>query len=210
RPKTVNGFGIAGICLIRLKHMRPKLFPSFIGTGSENAAHRVAVEWDTDGITQNGVYIPRRDTSSFLNTLAGDRLFPGGYNLARFDVRESESRYHISMDSLDGSTQLTVDGQTTEHLPDDSIFDTVAECSRFFEEGSIGYSPAKLNSRFDGLELRTVNWRVQPLKVTNVRSSFFDDRDAFPSGAVAFDNALLMEDIEHEWHSTGQLCCIGD
>lgn len=63
-PKLVNGFGIAGICLIRLKEIRPKYFPGFLGLSSENAAHRIAVEWRTNGLRQEGVYIPRRDTSS--------------------------------------------------------------------------------------------------------------------------------------------------
>ena len=49
RPKIVNGFGIGGICLIRLKSIRPRYFPFRWGFGSENAAHRIAVEWDVGG-----------------------------------------------------------------------------------------------------------------------------------------------------------------
>jgi hypothetical protein len=30
RPQLVAGFGIAGICLIRLKRIRPKHFPSWL------------------------------------------------------------------------------------------------------------------------------------------------------------------------------------
>ncbi len=208
RPQIVNGFGIAGICLIRLKHIRPRLFPTLVGISSENAAHRIAVEWDADGITQNGVYIPRRDTSSCLNAFAGGRLFPGLHNRARFDVRETENEYHIAMDSIDGSVHVAVDGRTTDELPVDSVFATVTECSQFFEAGSLGYSPANSTAQFDGLELRTVSWRVQPLGVTHVQSSFFDDRDAFPEGSVTFDNALLMRGIDHEWHSRESLCCV--
>ena len=225
RPQTVNGFGVAGICLIRLKHIRPKMLPSFLGISSENAAHRIAVEWDANGATQTGVYIPRRDTSSFLNAFAGGRIFPGVHNRARFDVRETESEYHIAMDSVDGSARVAVDGRTTDELPDNSIFATVEKCSQFFESGSLGYSPASSegnqpascdgnqpassNSQFDGLELRTIDWRVQPLEVTNVQSSFFDDVDVFPAGSVTFDNALLMRGIDHEWHSRESLCCDG-
>src|SRR4051812_8003028 len=72
RPKLVSGFAIAGICLIRLEQIRPDGLPSFVGVSSENAAHRIAVEW-TDALErpQEGVYIPRRDTSSRLNTVVG-------------------------------------------------------------------------------------------------------------------------------------------
>src|SRR5262245_8576944 len=67
RPKVVNGWGIAGICLIRLAQVRPAGFPRWCGVSSENAAHRVAVEWDDNGAVREGVYIRRRDTDSRLN-----------------------------------------------------------------------------------------------------------------------------------------------
>src|ERR1700676_284336 len=60
RPKVVNGYGLAGICLIRLKHLRPRLFPRAFGVSSENAAHRIAVEWNEDGELREGVFVPRR------------------------------------------------------------------------------------------------------------------------------------------------------
>src|ERR1700686_3089036 len=69
RPKTVNGSGIAGICLIRLKHIKPPILCGEFGLSSENAAHRIAVEWTIDGRSREGVYIPRRDSSSRLSTL---------------------------------------------------------------------------------------------------------------------------------------------
>lgn len=207
RPQTVEGFGIAGICLIRLQHIRPKLVPAFLGLSSENAAHRIAVEWDASGCTQTGVYIPRRDTSSCLNAFAGGRIFPGIHNRARFEVRETKSEYHISMDSMDGAAHVSVDGRTTDKLPGDSVFPTLAKCSQFFEAGSLGYSPGDATTEFDGLELRTAKWHVTPLCITNVQSSFFDDREVFPKGSVEFDNALLMRGIDHEWHSRGAICC---
>ncbi|KLU06259.1 hypothetical protein RISK_001470 [Rhodopirellula islandica] len=206
RPQAVGGFGIAGICLIRLKHIRPKRWPSFLGISSENAAHRIAVEWDIDGVTQTGVYIPRRDTSSILNAVAGGRVFPGVHHRARFMVRETDEEYHIAMDSVDGTAHVAVEGRTADGLPEHSVFASVAECSQFFEAGSLGYSPASEAAQFDGLELRAANWRVQPLAVTSVQSSFFDDQAVFPEGSVAFDNALLMRGMDHEWHHRESLC----
>ncbi len=52
RPKLVNGAGMAGVCLIRLKDIRPRFVPSILGISSENAAHRIAVAWDQDGKTR--------------------------------------------------------------------------------------------------------------------------------------------------------------
>jgi hypothetical protein len=72
RPKLVNAAGMAGVYLIRLTDIRPRFVPSFLGISSENAAHRIAVEWNQDGNIREGVFIPRRDTSSRLNTLASE------------------------------------------------------------------------------------------------------------------------------------------
>ena len=59
RPQLVAGSAVAGICLIRLGQMRPGGLPAWMGLRSENAAHRVAVEWDTRSGVESGVYIPR-------------------------------------------------------------------------------------------------------------------------------------------------------
>lgn len=207
RPQTVKGFCVSGICLIRLKQIRPKHMPAFFGLRSENAAHRIAVEWDEDGRTQTGVYIPRRHTSLTLNALAGGRVFPGTHHLAWFEVCESEEQFQVSMESKDGSTSLSVDARLAQGFPADSIFASLDEVSDFFEAGSVGYSPHAMNGHFEGLELRCKSWQVQPLSVSHVESSYFNDENIFPTGSVEFDNALLMHGIEHEWHTREPICC---
>jgi Uncharacterized conserved protein (COG2071) len=201
RPKIYKGKAIVGICLIRLKHIRPKGLPGILGISSENGAHRIAVEWTENGNTLEGVYVPRRDTSSFLNMLAGGRIFPGRHFLAKFDVKEAHGHYHIAFKSSDGTT-ISIDGDKTEKFNANSIFETLDKASAFFEGGAVGYSPN--GNKYDGLKLKIFNWKVEPLNVTAVQSSFFEDETFFPKGAVQFDNALLMTQIEHEWYSVGQ------
>ena len=77
----------------------------------------------------------------------------------------------------------------------------------FFELGSLGYSATQTNGRFDGLELRCENWRVEPLEIDRVESSYFENESQFPRGSVEFDCALLMRGIRHEWHGRKDLCC---
>src|SRR5947207_1100147 len=108
RLQLVAGYGIAGICLIRLAGVRRRWLPRFLGMGSENAAHRIAVEWDDVGATRNGVYIPRRDSSSVWNAMAGGRLFPGVHHHSRFAVREAGDRYQVETTHSDG-THIAVD-----------------------------------------------------------------------------------------------------
>jgi hypothetical protein len=205
RPQTVDGYGVGGICLIRLRDLRPEWVPSKLGLTSENAAHRIAVEWDGGDGVRSGVYVPRRDTNSRFNALVGGRGFPGVHHHATFEISESEGRYDVSMTSDDGETRVRVDGTPTDTLPDDSMFASVPEASAFFERGSLGYSPNERTGEFEALELHTFEWEVTPLAVDSVASSYFD---AVDDDAVAFDHALLMRDIAHEWREGESLCSV--
>lgn len=198
RPKLVQGKGLAGICLIRLKNIRPFGLPGFLGIGSENAAHRIAVEWIENGQIKSGVYVPRRDTNSFLNHWAGGRIFPGVHHRAKFDVQESENNYKLNIVSDDNNI-ISISAMQTKDFSATSIFQNLETASEFFKTGSIGFSPNK--SGYDGLELKTLSWQVEPLFVDNVKSSFFENEKVFPKGSVHFDNALLMRNIKHKWNS---------
>ena len=203
QPQLVNGYGIGGICLIRLENIRPKRSPIKCGLNSENAAHRFAVTWP-DG---EGVYVPRRDTDSLLSHLTGGRIFPGVHHRAHFDVQEEDEHFEFSMMARDRSTTVTFEGSRAEALPEDSCFSSVQEASDFFENGSIGYSDAHEAGSYDGLQLATESWSVTPLHIEKVASSFLSDKSLFPEGSVTFDHALLMENIEHEWHALEPVCC---
>ena len=206
RPKLHNGFAIGGICLIRLEEIRPRGMPAFLGMHSENAAHRVAVLWDDEqGKTQEGVYIPRRDTNSKLNQIAGGRVFPGEHHAAKFAVTDDGETVDFSLKSEDGEVAVEIKACTSNTLPKSSGFSTLEEASQFFEPGALGYSATKSGLKLDGIRLKTMNWKVDALDVSHVRSSYFDDRSRFPEGSVVFDCALIMRDIEHEWHSEQEL-----
>ncbi|HMC85412.1 MAG TPA: DUF2071 domain-containing protein [Chitinophagaceae bacterium] len=202
KPKIYKDKAIVGICLIRLKQIRPKGFPGFIGISSENAAHRIAVQWTEGGATKEGVFIPRRDTSSSLNTFAGGRIFPGKHFPAKFNVQEAEGNYHIDFKSSD-NTSIAIDAKDSNLFSPDSVFENISNASRFFEAGELGFSPNA--DRYDGLKLKTFDWKVTALQVQFVHSSFFEDETIFPKGSVQFDNALLMKEIKHEWHSVKQI-----
>jgi hypothetical protein len=198
RPKVYKDKAIVGICLIRLKNIKLKGLPDFVGISSENGAHRIAVEWDEEGETKEGVYIPRRDTSLRLNTILGGRIFPGKHYLAKFNVKEGDGNYHVDFTSSD-NTSISIDAKEIEYFDTKSIFETLENVSEFFEKGAVGYSPNR--DRYEGLKLQAYTWQVRPLEVQNVHSSFYENEAIFPKGSVQFDNALLMTRVEHEWKS---------
>lgn len=206
RPKLVGGFGLAGVCLIRLNQLRPRFLPRGLGVSSENAAHRIAVEWEQGGELREGVFVPRRDTSSWFNAIAGGRVFPGLHHHAEIESQQTDDFHRVRLDSDDGDTHLLVEGRVASHWPAGSVFPSLRAASEFFQGGSLGYSVARQPRMFEGLELRCLNWSMTPLTVEAVESSFFENTNLFPTGSIAFDSALLMRGIEHEWHAREKLC----
>jgi len=209
RPKLVDGWGIAGVCLIRLEDIRPVFLPAFAGFSSENAAHRIAVEWNNHGELCEGVFIPRRDTDSRLHEIVGGRIFSGVHHPAEFWVSETAEAFTVKMRSVDGTTFVRIQARVADILPPDSLFRSLNEATRFFQRGAIGWSARPENGQFDGLELRCAGWRMTPLEIRSVESSFFADRDLFPGGSVKSDSGFLMRDVAHEWHDRGKLTSAG-
>lgn len=201
RVKRVHCWGVAGVCLIRLRNSRPKGLPAALGQTSENAACRIAVEWDENGATKEGVYIPLRHTNSRLNALAGGRIFPGVHALSQFDIHECGGLYKIKMRTTRGDQDLKLLGRETDAWPKDSIFADPHEASEFFRNGCVGYSQTQDPEKHEGLELHPFDWDATPLHIEHIAARFFNDPETFPPGSCRFDSAMLMRDIDHEWRT---------
>jgi hypothetical protein len=199
RPQQIDGWAVAGICLIRLGRVHPAWLPGALGLRSENAAYRIAVEWDGPDGPEKGVYVARRDTGSTASVLASGRLAVV-HHPASFDVRETPHDLYIAYVSRDGATQVSIDASVAERFRGSTLFADLDEASDFFERGSVGYSAGRDTSCLDGVELAVGVWRVVPVEVRNVRSTFFDDPDRFPPGSAVLDNALLMRNVPAIWN----------
>ena len=207
RPQLVSGWAVGGICLIRLSRTRPSWLPGWFGFRSENAAHRFAVEWDDNGETNAGVYIPRRDTNSLVVAVAGGPVFPGVHHRARFDVTESSDEIRIALDSSDRMVRVEVEARSTDQL-DSQLFETTADAMQFFKRGSVGWSPSATGA-LDLVRLVSDRWTARPVAVGRVISSVFDDHARFPSDRCSYDSALLMENLKATWigrRSVSQPC----
>lgn len=192
RPHLVHGHGIAGICLIRLGDVRPAGLPVAMGITTENAAHRLAVEWDTADGPVTGVYIPRRDTSSAVAALLGGRAFPGWQHRADFRVEENAASYRIEVSSHDRQVHITMAAHRSESLATGSVFASMSDASAFFRCAPLGYAATPAAGVFDGVALATDDWAIAPLVMDELRSSIFD-------GIGVPDSAFLMAGLDTTW-----------
>lgn len=136
RPQLVRGHAVAGICLLRLGSARPTWAPSPVGLRSENAAHRISVEWDGPDGVETGVYITRRDTGSRINSWAGGRVFPGEHGRADFTVHETPDEVRVALATRDGEIRVDVTAEVTDELRGSELFTDLQEASDFFRAGA--------------------------------------------------------------------------
>ena len=197
RPQLVDGSAVAGICLLRLGGLRPSWFAPRVGWGAENAAHRIAVEWDDVHGVRTGVFIPERHTASRLAVLAGGRVFPGRHRLARFVSEESRERIRLTLDFP--ATTVRADVRPTRAWSS-TLFPTLDDASAFFQSGSVGWSPALDGRSLEGIRLATDSWTVSAAEPLAIESSFFD---SLPAGSAVLDDVLLMRDVPVTWNPPG-------
>ncbi|MBM3847412.1 MAG: hypothetical protein FJ405_14165 [Verrucomicrobia bacterium] len=203
RPKLVHGASLVGICLIRLEHLRPAWMPEPFGVASENAAHRIAVEWSESGSTREGVFVARRHTNSSLNKWVGGHLFPGVHHRGQFDCHETKGVIRVRFVATEGDTEVEVVARPSESMPPGSVFPTLEEASRFFSNGCDGWSVARDGTGLEGARLDADVWELKPLRIDKARSSLLDTWFHTPDGGLEFDSAFVMRDVPHRWHSLG-------
>jgi uncharacterized protein YqjF (DUF2071 family) len=198
-PKLYHGYAIVGICLVRLESLRLRGLPAWLGVSSENAVHRIVAESiDSKGGPRDDIFVARRDTDLWLNTLLRGKLFKGEYHQARFAVEESVGHVEFACRSLDRTTEVSFSGDDALQLPASSCFKSVQE--DFFRSVDAGSSLSEDSQTLEGIALDGKEWKIRPFRISRLSSSFFDDRNHFPSGSIEFDHALVMRDIAHAWN----------
>lgn len=199
RPKLLGDEAVIGVCLIRLERLRPSLVPVPVGLSGEYAAHRIAVEWTgPEGQRQEGVYIPRRDSASWMHRVGLPVLSPVRLHPARFSVHDEGGTVRVDVDSEDDAVHVRFAGREVDDLPDHSRFPSLAAASGFFEGGDRGYSP-NVAGELDGVTLQAQAWRLRAMDVQQASTSFFETGLGLPAGSVEFDCALVMRDTAHKW-----------
>lgn len=189
RPQVIDGSALAGVCVLGLESIRPTWISRRWGLRSENAAHRIAVEWDGPDGPEHGVFIFERHSSAWHPVLLGGRLFPGVHRRARFRTEESGGRYALTMDA--GGHSLAADVEVGGEWSS-SMFASVEDASDFYRAGRIGWSLARDGRGVEPVALTSEEWIVEGAQLHHLRSSFFD---ALPDGFAVFDSVVVMRDL---------------
>lgn len=189
RPRIVDGSAVAGVCVLGLESIRPSWSNPPWGLRSENAAHRIAVEWDGPDVVEQGVFIFERHSSAWHPVLFGGRLFPGVHRRARFRIEESGDRYALTMEAAGVSlaADVEVGGEWSS-----ALFASIDEASDFYRSGRVGWSLTRDRRAVEPVALAADSWKVEGARLHHLQSSFFE---ALPAGAAVFDSVVVMRDL---------------
>jgi hypothetical protein len=199
-PVVERGACVAGICLIRLERLRPKGLPAALGVASENMAHRIAIRYPAPDGPTDGVFIWRRDTDQALVSLLGGRVFPGVHGRAAFEVTEGDGALAMDVSTERGEADVALRARAAAAWRPTTLFPAFDDVVEFFRRGDCGFSCSLRRDRLEGMRLKTLVWKMEPLAVDEVRAAFYADTARFPAGSAVLDGAVLMRGIPHEWH----------
>lgn len=194
-PVDVDGASIAGVCLIRLRELRPAWAPRGLGVSTEGAAFRVACR-DRDRNGARCVAIIGRWTSSRLVRWT-DGVTPMHHRFARFTSTETASSVEITVNDAAVGDTCHVKASATAAWPGDSVFGSVDEASAFFAQEADGHTVGDGGACLGGVSLTVPEWRVTPLAVEEVTFPWL------PQDVFDVDHALLMRDAESTWRWFG-------
>jgi hypothetical protein len=191
RPHLESGWAIGGLCIAHLRPAVPRFVRSVV-----SVAHRFVVETPGGG---PAVYVPRRDTSSLVATLIGGRVVPGVQQRATIVSTLDDGAVAVDLSSTDGRMQVELRAQVRSEIDPASVYRDEADASAALRHAPMGYSPARSAGRLEVVELCADDWRLTPLSIDRVASSYFDDVRMFPVGSIEPDSAFVMTDVAHRW-----------
>jgi hypothetical protein len=197
RPRLVGGGAVVGICVLSLSGIRPLGLPRAVGIHTDNAAHRIGVEWDTPEGVVTGVYVPRRVTTSRLTAWVGGRLFPGVHTRVGLVTEVDGLRLRVSLATPADDLSVRAVVTETDNFTS-GLFADLAEASAYFEAASIGWSPDH-RGRLEGMVMQVTPWSVRPVVIESLASTWFDDPIRFPPGTLEPDCGLVMEALTARW-----------
>ena len=119
---------------------------------------------------------------------------------AAFDVAESDASLTMAVSTERGAADVALRVRAAGQWRPTPLFPTFDAVCEFFRRGDCGFSCSLHHDRLEGMRLKTLVWKMEPLAVDDVRAAFYADTARFPAGSAVLDGAVLMRGIPHEWH----------
>jgi hypothetical protein len=197
---TGHGFVAAGV--VSLRGLRPSRIPAAFGADCVLTGYRIVVRFPTPaGRWMRGLYILRSQTDRRLLAATGNALTRYRYGLARISLRTGDNELEATVDSRDGSADLTVtarlDGRSAT-LPPASPFADAAAARRFAGPLPYTFDVEAATGCVVVVKAERTAWQPEPVEVRVSRLTFFD-HGPFAGSRPVLANAFHVADVGYGW-----------
>jgi hypothetical protein len=193
---TRDGCAFWNIVACRLRAMRPRGFPAFVGVSCWHVAYRFYVRFHpAAGPPIEGLYFVRSDCDSRLMTMMGNALTDFRFHTAGVEVTETDALVQITIRSPDAPARATVDRAKPAELPPHSSFSSLEEAAAYLKYKPFGISlDAAGNANVAAIRRDEAAWKSRLVDVISAEWQFFEGKTVRPE--ICYE----VEPIDYQWN----------
>jgi hypothetical protein len=190
-----NEHAFLAVAMVQTTDLRPKGFPSFLGSDFFLIGYRIFVRYtNNEGKRLRGLYILRSETDSKWMEYIGN-LFTR-YKYTTTDILQEREASHIAISSAHSGFNVKIEVEEEAILPADSPFIDWNEARRFAGPLPFTFSYDKVTKRVLIIEGVRQNWTP---KAVNVMQHDFPFLHAMGFDDARLANAFVIRDIPYSW-----------
>ncbi len=198
-PRLVDGFGLVGILLFKMRDLECERNIGLPTFSSEHVLYRIAVTWQQGGRRYHGMYILRHEVNTRLPIRQTRRgLFP----LAAIPVTWRRMPWSGSFEwTLKNRNRLRLEigARLSRKFPVESVFESLEAASDFFARERAAVAPRYQKTVFANTHFLPLNWSLKPLHIHQLKTDFSQLENLFPKGSIFFDSGLIWLQMPCRW-----------
>jgi hypothetical protein len=193
---TRDGCAFWNIVVCRLRAMRPRDFPAFLGASYWHLAYRFYVRFHAEsGPPIEGLYFLRSDCDSRLMTFMGNLLTDYHFHTAGINVIEEAPLLHLSIRSPDAPARVTLDRTKPSELPAHSVFPSLEAAAAFLKYKPFGISVDAANrANVVDIQREDAAWKSRLVSVVSAEWKFFEGMTVRPE--ICYE----VDPIAYQWN----------
>lgn len=183
------------VAMVQTKNLRPKGFPSFLGSDFFLIGYRIFVKYHTnEGKRWRGLYILKSETNQKRMEFLGSIFTQYEYNTV--DIQQIKMSNKIQVSSSKSNFNVEIEEKGNSSLPSKSPFADWKEARRFAGPlpFTFTYKPKTKNVLI--IEGVRQNWKPQAVEVADYQIPFLEELQL---KEVVLANAFIIKNIPYHW-----------
>jgi len=190
-PLEYHGATLVSLCYTRLAAARSPLLPRSLRSARHHLAWRIPIQKGEEA--RRGVWVPRRETSSWLSARCSGALSRSEYHQARFELNDDDASLQLTVLRHPDELVLSLRARRGGELRG-SIFATPRQAREYMAGDGPVTPPDPLAPLLDRLHVED-DCTLEPLAVDEVHVPGFEDGVLLPAESADFDSLFCVTPV---------------